>query len=588
MSRAAGIPTAWELTERLIRRLPEAQEHPDLSDPIAWYNRRYESDVTLPSLLEQLAPHASTRAKLLDSEIGEQTPTEAHRSLATLAERRYIQIFLTTNYDSLMEQALRDQGLNPLVISTAMAAKGTEPFHHLQNPVVVKLHGDILQPSSMRAIDIELEFYGDDIRLLLDRTLEEYGLLICGWSAEYDVALRDAIERRQSRRYPFWYAHRRTPGEQAQRLIARPEITPVPITDANSFFAELHHKVVARETFSLPSPEPTDMLVSELRLHLIEGSHPIVIDDLVAKQVERCYSTFQDREMFPYHVESDSPVLEHGYESLVVDVAVRYINATLPLSYLFSIGCGWSDHRYHDTWRRAIERIGQMPRNEARIHSSRLYDLRHLPMLLLLYVGSLSAIRRNNIEVIRLLCKESAPRLDSQDGRLPLLGYTRPAFLFGSTPQGRQLGSQFANALKQSHDSPYVIRSTPVSDALLAACREPLRELIPDDDDYEEYFDRTEILFNLIAADIVLAAKRSEQAPVAEPRAFGPWPGRFAWRRGYRNMPILAQTRLEFDRMTLYWQDVDKLLFDGDSDRKIRALEYIESERADWGRFGID
>ena len=423
---------------------------------------------------------------------------------------------------------------------------------------------------------------------MLERTLEDYGLVICGWSAEYDVALREAIEGRRSRRYPFWYAHRRNLGEQAKRLVARSDITPIPIADADSFFAELRDVVISRETFSIPSPERIDSLVSRLKHHLIEGSHPIVIDDLVAKQVERCYSTFEDRDKFPYHFQSSLSLTRDERDALIVGIAVRYINETLPLAHLFAIGCGWSDDRYSDTWRSAIERIAQMPRNESRYTSNVLYDLRHLPMLLLLYVGSLAAIRRTNVQVVRLLCRESAPRLEFGEERLPLIGYTRPAFLFGSTPDGRRLATQFAIALEGSGDLQSGIRYTPVSDALLAACREPLRELIPDDDDYEEDFDRTEILFNLIAADVLLAANRREQTALLERREFGPWPGRFAWRRGERNRSLLSSTRLDFDKRTFYWQEVDRFLFDGDSSRKIGALEWIEESRLDWGRYGID
>jgi hypothetical protein len=41
----------------------------------------------------------------------------------------------------------------------------------------------------------ELSSYEDGIEHLLNQVFDEYGLIVCGWSGEWDIALRRALER---------------------------------------------------------------------------------------------------------------------------------------------------------------------------------------------------------------------------------------------------------------------------------------------------------------------------------------------------------------------------------------------------------
>ena len=65
---------------------------------------------------------------------------------------------------------------------------------------MLKLHGDYLN-TRIRNTPQELEKYPEEYNRLLDRIFDEFGLIVCGWSAEWDAALRDAIYRAVSRRY---------------------------------------------------------------------------------------------------------------------------------------------------------------------------------------------------------------------------------------------------------------------------------------------------------------------------------------------------------------------------------------------------
>lgn len=129
-----------------------------------------------------------------------------------------MRVILTTNFDRLIERAISEKGIEPTVISSPDAAKGALPFAHSRCSIV-KIHGDYLD-TRLRNIEEELSSYDKQTDKLLDRIFDEYGLIICGWSGEWDKALRAALERRKSRRFGAYWASRGEPTEQAKKLIS--------------------------------------------------------------------------------------------------------------------------------------------------------------------------------------------------------------------------------------------------------------------------------------------------------------------------------------------------------------------------------
>jgi hypothetical protein len=94
----------------------------------------------------------------------------------------YIQVVVTTNFDRLMEQALESVGVVPTVIVSPETASGMVPLVH-SGPTIVKVNGDYLD-SRIKNTEEELSRYDPAMDRLLDQIFDEYGLIICGWSAE--------------------------------------------------------------------------------------------------------------------------------------------------------------------------------------------------------------------------------------------------------------------------------------------------------------------------------------------------------------------------------------------------------------------
>ena len=586
-SRGAGVPTAWEVVEQLIRRLPEAQAGGEITNPAAWYRERYGNEVRFASLLETLAPHPTDRANILESVVGDPSPTEAHQSLARLAKAGYIRIILTTNYDSLMETALYSLDLDPLVIANESTADGVEPLHRLSRPVVVKLHGDYNQPDSMLATDLELASYSDGYTRLLNRTLDDYGLLILGWSGAHDIALREAIQGDRSRRYPLWYVHRENlPDFVLEMQDARDAFT-VRASSADQFCSDLEQKVTAIATYGTPRPSTVDALAAELKHLIAQSASPLAIYELVSSEIEHCYNQFNDQDRFPYSLEESTA---DEYEEKAIRAGRDYLNTTAAAAHLMAIGCAWTGTNYHDIWRRAIERVANLPviGADQPISHTYLRELRNFPWLLLLYAGSIAAISRGNLDIIRILCREASAHDDFRPHKTSLMAYEPLAyFCCKHDSEKRRLTAMIFSLTGERPDYSEPLL-TPVSEALFVTARGPVRHLIPDDEEYAECFDRSELVFNLLAADLesTIHPRGTPLSLIGWPLA-GPWPGRYSRRKGNSDLSMIERAEDEMTSGSPFWRSLDKAIFDNSTDRRIAALARIKQMQSDWAGRGF-
>ena len=205
LSRGAGIPTGWEVTLDLVRRQAVAQGESCQSDWESWYRTKFGKEPSYSEIVVELGSSPLERRAILhgyieptkeDLEEGRKLPTRAHLAVADLVHDGYIRVILTINFDRLLENALRERGVEPTIIDSVDALKGAEPPAH-NTSYLVKLHGDY-KDARIRNTDAELSQYPPEYDDLLDRIFDEYGLLVCGWSGEWDEALYRAIMRNPS------------------------------------------------------------------------------------------------------------------------------------------------------------------------------------------------------------------------------------------------------------------------------------------------------------------------------------------------------------------------------------------------------
>ena len=273
LSSGAGIRTGWQVTQDLVRRVAVAEGvlEEELGDaPERWWVSQGRSDPRYDTLLEAIAPSTAARQALLrhyfdppPSEGGPILPTHAHRALASFCAAGRVRLVLTTNVDRLLERALEDAGAAPQVIATLADIGGMTPLPHART-TVVKLSGDYTR-LDMRNTAAELAEYPAELQELVQRALDEYSLLVVGWSGEYDSALAREIAGCPSHRYPtFWTTFHGELTEDARRLIALRKAHVIDTTGADGFFFDLTERIVRLDQRAARRRRPTALRVQRL------------------------------------------------------------------------------------------------------------------------------------------------------------------------------------------------------------------------------------------------------------------------------------------------------------------------------------
>ena len=294
LSRAAGILTGWEVTLDLVRLLALAQGESDQSDWAAWYRSEFQKEPKYSDLVAALASSPAERRAILhgyieptseEREQGRKVPTKAHIAIADLVHDGHVRVLLTTNFDRLLENALRDRGVEPAVINSVDALKGAEPLTHTACHLV-KLHGDY-KDARIRNTDAELAEYPPELDAHLDRILDEHGLVICGWSGEWDDALYGAILRNPSRRYSLFWAARGPLGDHGQRIVEHRRGHVVPIVDADDFLEKLRDRIETITRTRRQDPRSVELLVESTKRFASSPEHSIQLHDLLTSEVQR-------------------------------------------------------------------------------------------------------------------------------------------------------------------------------------------------------------------------------------------------------------------------------------------------------------
>ena len=250
VSVGAGIPTGWQVVLDLISKVARVLGEDPGDDVSGWYQQRFGEEPDYSKLLDTLAKSPAERSALLRSYFeptaeerarGVKVPGAAHTALADLAATGHVRLFVTTNFDRLIEQALEAAGVTPRVLSTPDSILGSPPLSQA-GCTVLKLHGDYLD-TRIKNTPTELDVYDESVDALLDRIIDEHGFIVCGWSAAWDAALRRAFERSKSSRYTTYWADVVPPGEHASHLIELLQGEFVQVQGADAFFTDIVEKL---------------------------------------------------------------------------------------------------------------------------------------------------------------------------------------------------------------------------------------------------------------------------------------------------------------------------------------------------------
>jgi hypothetical protein len=540
VSRSAGIPTGWEVTLDLIRKLAHLYSEDCEPDPAVWYKNKFRKEPDYGKLLEAIAKSPTERSQLLRSyfepteeqrEQGLKIPKEVHKAIAEMVANGQIRVILTTNFDRLLETALDTAGVIPTVISTPDATEGAYPLTHTKC-TIIKLNGDYLD-SRIKNTPRELALYDKRLNRLLDRVFDEFGLIVCGWSAEWDTGLRSALERCKNHRFTAYWSVKSKPRDVAQNLINLRQAQVIKNHDADFLFQELAEKVSALSKFDKPHPLSTKTAVITLKTYLMDDRYKIRLHDLVMQETEKVYVELSDQNF---------PTRGNFSKEELLSRVQRYEALTEILMALLITGCYWGEKKHEDLWTKCLQRIAN-PSGERSDLDVVWLKLKLYPALLLLYSGGIASIGAGRYGNLSALLAQAQVQSWNENKAYPMVlrVCTREVM-------DKNVGQQLPGMGRSD---------VPVSDYLYSLLRDPLRGYLPDDAGYKKCFDRFEYLLGLVHTDLRTKEGHDIWGPI----------GCFGWRYLRREGGIMKEIGLEAEKAGSAWSPLKAGLFDGSFER---------------------
>ena len=398
VSRSAGIPTGWEITLELVKKVAKASGVEAVPSAEEWFKEKYEKEPDYSELLDQLCKSPAERQQYLkpffepsdeDREAGLKQPTAAHHAIADLMAEGYIRVVVTTNFDRLLEQALEAKGIVPVVISNADQVQGMLPLVH-QKHCIVKVHGDYLDTRIMNT-EPELADYTPEMRRLLDQIFDEFGLILSGWSGEWDPALRSAIVRAPTRRFSSYWAARGKLASEASKLTTDRGIILIQIDSADGFFSKLAENLSSLREFDRPHPLSVQSAVASLKRYLAEDKYRIRLNDLLTNAVEDAQARWKAA-----GIEMRSP----NPDDQTIVARIKAYDASMEILLPMAVELGkWARPEQFpivcDTLQSLASSISYQ--NDYNIFWR---ELSRYPATQFLYAVGLSALKANNIELL--------------------------------------------------------------------------------------------------------------------------------------------------------------------------------------------
>lgn len=514
ISRKAGIPTGWDITLNLVQQIALLNNETIDQFIDQWYVKKFKEELDYSNLLGKLTNTQEERINLLkpfieptedEFEEGLKRPTKAHEQIAQLVRHGYIKVILTTNFDRLIENALKDIGIEPTVISNPKHIKNSIPLVH-SKITVIKINGDYLDTGFLN-LKSELEKYDEELEELMNYVFENFGLITCGWSAKWDIALVNSLKSSNKFRFSNFFTYLNAPNEELSELSNVRKGHLLQITDADIFFSELHENILALETNNQQHPLSPKIALARLKKYVVKEEHIISIHELISNV---CDETLKAINNVPF------PRPDIDGMNKVMNSYMQHLET---LCMLLSEGVYWSKSYHDKIWIETVKKTGNIDHEQNRTRSYAVWsDIQYFPCLVSRYLVGIAAISNNRFDLLKsLLNIELHERYDSKN----ILLKTNPWDVINSDRLKQMLGQNF---------------HTPMSEVLHKFIRPHFKQIIPIDKEFDAIFD----YYEFICAIVFVKVNQENWGPV----------GRF----GYRDRNILQRT---LDRAKIEQKDFE-------------------------------
>lgn len=205
LSKDAGQHTAWDIVMEAAK-LIRAATHEDSELPLQdWFLASQYAGMTYAEMISRLYPNATEQQAFLERMLTVRAPGRAHNAIAELCRRGILRSIVTTNFDILLETALRERGIEPQVIASDMDFQNAIPLIHCQTVRVYKPHGT-LGTGRLRNTPADVNELPTEIASELLRVFDDHGIIVVGYGGA-EQGLMKVLQGRRRNLYPVYWMH---------------------------------------------------------------------------------------------------------------------------------------------------------------------------------------------------------------------------------------------------------------------------------------------------------------------------------------------------------------------------------------------
>lgn len=529
VSRSAGIPTGWEIILDQVKQLAVIHKEEPGEDLVQWYTDKFKMAPDYSDILESVTSTAEERINVLkryfepteeEFEEGLKRPTAAHRAIAKLIKLGIFKVVVTTNFDRLLENALKDEGIEPVVISSPGQIENVQPLVH-NKITIVKINGDYLEARFLN-IKSELKIYDERMNELLRFIFENFGLITIGWSAAWDHAIVDLLKSSNKFRYSNCFTFKGNSTTEIEDLCKFRQGNLLEITSADTFFTELLYNVEALKQFQSNHPLTLELAIAKLKKFIVKPEYEIQLNDMVLAIADDVITKI-NQHPFPGAPNED------GFKT-ELDFIFRSLD---PLTRVMSIGIYWGKGSHHKVWLKVIKKFTNPISRAGSYHM--WSQLERLPVLILLYTSGISAISSEDFVLLgKLFISKQRDKYGDGD-----------TLLIEENNTIKSLENKYAQILYKPAS-----RHTPTSDMLFDRLSDCISSLGLDEFQYIDIFDYFEYILSLM----YLKHVNGSWFPL----------GRFGWRTksGYRKETIITKKEKESSEQKEQFELINQYLFE--------------------------
>ncbi len=423
ISQEAGIPTAGDITDDLIRQIA-GKGIKSGQNPQDWYKETHDGRApTFSRLFDELAKSDDDRKAILSryfepditpDQPPKITPTPAHVSIARLVRDGIISMIITTNFDPLIEEAIKQEtGKTPVVIT------------HESDLRVMEVTGDRCRivmvngrypTTDLKLTPDDLNTYDEKLSDYLDRIFSEYGLVICGWSGKHDTGLVKILTGKRIRRFAIFWCVRESPETIPEEIRSKLHLSTIGIISANEFFEDLESRIDILRRHERIAPLSAESAIKKAKDAFRDPRPEMVLSDLLRNETDRIFSEVNRSDFVPHGPIDGKTCFKNRLEELE-RISAPLVAMVATISY-------YDNGTYSDLITETIDRLINLQtidpsflHDGQRVNGTYATDLnkylnklRFYPGLLVIYASGITAVHKGNFNSLTAVLEKPRQR----------------------------------------------------------------------------------------------------------------------------------------------------------------------------------